>query len=375
MSYELQKMVQGVNYDTTTLKNNVNGLIDLANVISKPQTPIKYNPFGDSFTAAVAGFATWFSASSGSELIQGENFGVGGNTTQAMLDRIDDIPNERSLSTVLETANDASQGVTPIQHAINMKQILTTLIDKGVTPVMVLGSPKDNETHTNLISEYNAYDWVTCKDLGVMCFNPWVGMSDGLGFWAGGLSEDGIHPSAQTYYDSGVKLWQAYNSMELAPPANNNNNFGLLNNPLFIDGASGTPSGWIVAGTTNRALTQTELGEGNTFTLEGDAFSFFYSLFQATNGKRYFVSIKASSDIVSADNSGKLDIYIQAPSGARTYLLQSSKLSFEKMTFTKEFLCTEDGDHRLNVSLNGTTFNFTASFAQAQAFCIDDYTI
>jgi hypothetical protein len=369
---EIIKPVDGDKFSVTA--EAVSALID-NQVKAKPQTPQFYSPIGDSFTAAPSGMWSWFSHASKGQLILLNQHGVGGNRTDQILARLDDLDSRTTITTIMEVANDASQGVTPLQHATNVRDILLGCIDRKITPIWFLGSPKDNPAHADIISEYNIWDWLTCRSLGVICIQPWKGMSDGFGKWKSGLSIDGTHPKTLVHKTAGLQAWEDYDKLELADFLITNNNYGPVSNPLFMLETAGLPNDWNLSGAGGSLVESTELGEGNTWTFNCTAFRYSQRGTSLTAGKTYLVGMKHQTVYNSTDGSAKVEIYLQAPSGVRTYLTDEATADISNGLVSRLFTAEETGTYLISITCNGTAFDVDVSVAQYTQICIDDHTI
>jgi len=374
----INKLVAGAKGDPLNstgadVRDAVNGLIDISKSNIRNYGEF-YTPFGNSITAEVNGFWSWFYFASDGSLTFLENKGVGGDTTQDMIDRIDAIDSKTTLCTVMEGSNDVGQGVTPEQHAINIKTILLGLIAKGIKPVLLLAPPKSNQAHADSLREMNLRVWLVARSLGVICLNPWDQFSDGFGQWKAGLSGDGTHPNSSTAKLAGDTLWPLYEKQKSCYPLNTNNATGVILNGLFMNdtNADGKPDDWEVIDGQGHSLSSTSLGVGNTFYFKAlSNFSYTYQLFSLDLGKTYSFGIKFSIEFLSRVD-GKFEMYLQSPAGVRTYIIQNGFESYTNKLAAHEFVAGEAGSWRFYVVANGTDYECDISIAQATMFCTSD---
>jgi hypothetical protein len=352
-------------------------LLDLASqsVARKPQTPRTFSGFGNSITAAPAGFTQAYSRASKGHVMYLSNEGVGGDTTAQMLARIASIPAETKLVTVMEATNDASTGVTVSVHTANMKLILETLISMGITPLLVLSPPKSDTSDTAEISAMNIEDWKTARELSILCFNPWDLYSDPYGFWTTGSAPDGTHPTDIVSTAVGEALWNAYDTSTTFFPLNRNNNFGLISNSLnMVDSnADNVPNGTSLVGGGSSAVSlgNTSLGIGNTFTFKvTNQLGYTDVTTSLVANSRYIFAVNMTvSHIVTGD--GNCEMYIQAPSGFRHYVLDEGRSPLTAVFISLEFKALETGTYLIRTTANGTSFEFNISTAQLTLFSLD----
>lgn len=357
--------------------NSVDGINAMRNQRSRLGNQQEFfTGFGNSITEQVNGFIKWFCYDSEGKIAFVSNAGVGGNTTQNMLDRLGDVPANTTLVSLMEGTNDASQSVAPLQHAINFKALMYEMINRGMRPIVVLAPPKDNTAHTLALSEMNAYDWKTCLDLGVECYNVFDAFSDAYGFYLPGASLDGTHPTTLTAKTSGKDLYAKYSSLAYTLPLNRNNNFGLIANPLMmLDGnADNKPDSWNVIGAAD-SLTETALGLGNTFTASAtNTLSAIYQTNIAVEvGKTYMATVRLSTAVTG---DGQVECYIQVGGGSRIFLLDDGIEDMTDATISRVFTSTEaSSDYRFYVSGNSTAGTTSFSVAQFTLICLDDVTV
>ncbi|MGB5803639.1 MAG: SGNH/GDSL hydrolase family protein, partial [Vibrio anguillarum] len=112
----------------------INGLVDTtqSRLTSYGE---KLTVFGNSISQSLNNYGTWFARKSDGSLTFYYNAGVGGNTTVQMLARLDDVPDDTTLVSIMEATNDAASAITPLQHAENIKQIAEYFIGKGIKPI------------------------------------------------------------------------------------------------------------------------------------------------------------------------------------------------------------------------------------------------
>lgn len=309
------------------------------------------------------------------------NYGVSGDTTQKMIDRIDSIPNSSEIVLVMETANDASQGVTALTHATNMKFILEELMRKGFLPILVLGSPR--YAAQELVNQYNIYDYMTAMKLGIPCFDPWTDVADtSTGGWKSGLSPDGIHPSAATEKAVGIKLWDQISSNKFSVLLNRFNQFGLVSNGCFSNSSAGIPTGWTVTtvGGTPTVSSDPTFSNGNTFKLAGSTdFSFMQSPpIPVVAGKTYMLTgvYFATGNTTDARFSFFGDIF---PDTTRYNVIDYCLVDVDRYEFKVIFEPVSTGNLYLKSTVYrinpGVTINADLKLARVQVYNMTDYTI
>ena len=362
---EINEMVSGIN-------SNLD-----ANTVKKSNCNQLYTPFGNSGTASKTGFWSWFYYGSKGNITFLENQGVGGDGTQDMIDRIANIPSDTTLCTVMEGTNDAGAGVTALVHAQNMKIIFDNLIGRGINPVLILPAPRDSAAITLMIRTMSLYDWVTARNLGMMCFNPFDQLSDGYGYFKAGLSSDGLHPDEPAEQTAGDTLWGMYSEGGSTLPLNTNNNYGLIVNSLFMTDATsdGKPDGWATGGGTGHVMAPTSLGVGNTYTSTGlNDTTYAYTAFTVVQGNRYIIGAKVAATFTN-NTSGVVQMYIEAPSTTKKYLIQDCIQDITDATVSLEFDADEAGDWKVFYASQGSNYQADISIAQVTLIDITAHTL
>ena len=79
-----------------------------------------------------------------------------------------------------------------------------------------------------------------------------------------------------------------------------------------------------------------------------------------------------ATDIVSGN--GKFEIYVLAPSGTRTYLMQDGFEQMDDSTMTLEFTAEEAGGYKFYFVSTGTGYEMNVSIAQMTLIDVEEYT-
>lgn len=242
---------------------------------------------GDSIAQASDGVASgyggsWFSKLcelSGMRLLRIRNAGIAGNSTAAMLARLNaDVLMQRGDIVVIEavTPNDDPAALTLAQQQRNVRSIVEQCLFRGKRVVLCGGPPSNTPAIATRLREMTAWARSLATQLGldyIDLFTP-VGV-EATGAWAAGFTADGVHPNA-----AGQDAIAAYNVTRLPDdlrPAPVLANLGdttnlLAGNGLFeVDtNADGYADGWtnssLIAGT----LTPRADGVGNWQSITAD---------------------------------------------------------------------------------------------------------
>ncbi len=270
--------------------------------------PMRGTVLGDSIVSGSYNLLNFINVNCPS-IFMAENAGVGGNTTTAMLARINTDVGVYSSTLdfcfILATANDASGGVTLATHVANMRAIILNLISRGIMPVMLLGPPKDTNTQT--VMQYRLADLVLAEQYGIPCFDPWTSYIDPInGKWTSGASSDGTHPTKAVEKAAGEALGTAIKNGTGATyrPLCDLNYAGQVATPLFnVDtNADGAADNWIKYGTGTMSLASAA-GDGYLGKWQSMAAtninSGFYADFAATPGNYYVATAVVDTAIVS----------------------------------------------------------------------------
>lgn len=337
----------------------------------------EFIPFGDSITAGMNSMPVVFSILR-NDLMLVSNAGVGGDTTQKMIDRLDaDIPVGPGVVSIMEAANDQGQSVPLQTHAENIKTILRAVRAKGRTPIMFAAPPKDGSGQSQYITEANIYDWVTCLNERVEMYDPWSSLRSAENEWAAGASSDGTHPNGESVSVSAQEMARLYKTDEYFLPLAAKNSFGQIQNGLFIDNTGTSATGFLIVGFDTISFSETALGAGNTLSFTADNFSYLQkSGLSVASGKKYLLAMRLNC----TENSGnaKFSVYFQYGGGSRKYAVQDFTGNIADSTILLPFEASETTtDGRLYVTMNdnGGGFSGTIKIAQPTFFCIDDYTV
>ena len=372
---------------TDLLIDNVNGLINYSDIALSSQSQELLAVFGNSISESLNNYGTWFARKSDGNLVFFYNGGVGGNTTEQMIARLDSIPAGTKTVLVMEATNDAASGVTASQHALNMKAIFEYIISKGMRPILIIAPPHDTPARSILVDQMNMFDYLMAQSLGVACFDIWSQFTNPTsGSWVSGASSDGTHPNPATEQSAGYSLQNKYaNKKYYIPLPRNNANSGINPNSCFLTDANsdGVPDNWATNGSqTSKTLTQTTLALGNTWTTTWANTAVFMnsSRFNVVSGKRYLFVMRFSSSFTSG--STPLSVYLEyntpvgSPAVDRVYFLREASVSVDDCTLTADFIVPA-GVSTIRFAVNAAvgTYNLTVKIGQAQMFNLSDHTL
>lgn len=161
----LEKMTCGDNYTTELLKDNINGLIETVN--SVPETP-SITFIGDSITegeSSLSAFSRVYGILSRLDnrvyTYSGFNQGVGGDTSQDILDRINTVgASMGDIADLMVGVNDISAAVSVGDYISNIKKICGMCFNYGAKLVVVrIPYPKFEDATTPWdSSQYALYE-------------------------------------------------------------------------------------------------------------------------------------------------------------------------------------------------------------------------
>jgi lysophospholipase L1-like esterase len=238
--------------------------------------------FGDSFSARNKGATTsrdldwgyfnWAQALMGAPFTLLRNAGTSGNRTDEMLARMTDVTSYNpDWCFVQGGINDITYGTTAAQVALNLQNICTQLVGRGIRVVLLAVAPNSQSAgNSRKVQQVNQAMREWCKrSYGQVIFvDTYAAMVDSTlttGALASGMSDDSLHPSGKGARAMGQAIATAL--QYLIPnrnwlPSSNGESYGidssskqLLDNPMHGTGsavsatgtgASGTvPSSWL----------------------------------------------------------------------------------------------------------------------------------
>lgn len=346
--------------------------------------------FGNSIMAEKMGVLRALALSSSKSLIQHKNAGVGSDTSQLMLNRLDDVPEGNHVVPCLEGTNDASAGLTGAAYGANTKGYILELIKKGCTVEMLMTPPKDVDAHKTLIREYNIWLFCICEELGIDLYDCFTQFSTTLGRWVSGASSDATHPNIEPAYSAGVLLAQMRRDKDFALPLpRDNDNGGLITNPLMLDfnAATNLPDGGFYADLDDcdLVISETALGSGMTLAATSKAsapnatVAIHSTVFPMTIGKRYRMFVRFSGDFTQEfGDSAKFEIYSIGRTSypPKVYALQNcNKTNMPDQTIELDWI-GDDTTARISFELRqykAGNWSGTLRIAQLIVFCVDDY--
>lgn len=314
------------------------------------------------------------------------NGGVGGNTTEQMIARLESIPAGTKTVLVMEATNDAASGVTASNHAENMKTIFEYIISNGMRPVLVIAPPHDTSARSIIVDQMNMFDYLVAQSLGVACFDIWSQFTNpSNGAWVSGASDDGTHPNPATEQVAGYSLQEKYsNKSYYIPLPRNNSNSGINPNSCFINDSNsdGVPDNWATNGNqANSSLIQTSLALGNTWVTNWSDTSLFMnsSRFNVVSGDRYLFVMRFSCAFASG--STPLSVYLEYntpvgdPSVDRVYFMREASVSADDCTLTADFVVPSGvSTIRFAVNASSGTYDLSINIGQAQMFNLSEHT-
>jgi len=192
-----------------------------------------------------------------------QNMAIGGQTTQNFIDRFDtDVtPYSPNIVPMGSIENDiqlyGSQGLTNEQMMPLFQANIRTLTAKcraiGALPVWRTAMPHVSTGVHTPTGYYNSWIRRYCSNEGLPFVDFWSVLVDQTtGFYKAQYTGDGVHPNENGSFLL-AQYWLAQMANYLPPlsiqPAEGASDTGpLLSTPLFLTGASGTPTGWTATG-------------------------------------------------------------------------------------------------------------------------------
>lgn len=194
-------------------------------------------------------------------------FGVGGDTTFDMLNRIDEVLQSPCGTIVILGGTNDRVTYTAEQTISNLDTMIKKLIKKGKVVVFYAELPRGNTAFTpsyvlttaQLTEHMKVVNW--CLDqknrYGVYVVNAWPLMADPVattGNIKTGQSIDGLHLNTLGAYYAGIPLAETFNLLfptyEARLPFNNSDIYNASTNPSgiwlnanpMLDGTTGTPA-------------------------------------------------------------------------------------------------------------------------------------
>lgn len=233
--------------------------------------PSRVIPIGDSITASTS-TGSWVDPAvldSCGRIVMVRNAGIGGNTTQQMIDRFaTDVAAYASDEIWIQAGTNDVGTLTDAQFAAK----LGTLIDLAVATgrIIRVGNipPKDTNIAAALSFRANVIPTV-CAEKGVHCFDLWadtIDPSDG-GFYSTD-TVDGVHPSNAGFLKAKTKLLDELGvatSTYLSLATTNDAAGGMLANRLFQTdtNADGVADLWTTGGSATFAKSLVPSDYGN----------------------------------------------------------------------------------------------------------------
>jgi lysophospholipase L1-like esterase len=357
----------------------VNGLVGKS---TKPSQKLMVG-LGDSMIENFSSFIYSFASASENQILIYRNQGVDGNTSAQVLARVDDVPKEADMVTLLCTTNDVSQNVTIEDHTANIVSIVASLRGRGFEVVALLAPPRNDTLPEAITTDlFNQVDYITYLKLGVPCFDPFRLLVDPLdGTWVAGASDDGTHPSANTEFLIGNNLWSAYDSRSFATLSPRINGQGINDNANMLKTYGGTikPVNWNLAAAVVSSTVQASDGIlGNEWeTNITDAYNDMTSdRFPLEYNKVYMAVITYEHTV----NSGapKVSAYWESDQSKRRYIVNTtagqtydvSKTRF--VTFIQLRDDVVESNMRFRVKVDAGTHEINIKLSEMQLFDITE---
>lgn len=338
---------------------------------------------GDSITENFSSFIYSFANSSNNTILIYNNQGVDGDTSAQVLARVNDVPDETNIVTLMCTTNDVSMGVSIADHRQNIIDIVTALREKNIEVIGILAPPRDNTNAEAITTNlYNQSDYITYKLLGVSCFNPWRLMVDPSdGSWLVDKSDDGIHPNANAEWEAGNILWEDYSTNNYALPPIAINSEGINNNCAMLNtfGATVKPVNWNLADSVVSSVVGSDSSVvGNTWDVNiSNAYNDMTSeRFNLVAGDVYLGVITYEHTV----NSGnpKVSGYWESDQSKRRYIINTTNglnYNVPKNTFVT-FLTLNtslpETNMRFRVKVEAGTWDMNIKLSEMQIFNITD---
>ena len=345
--------------------------------------------FGSSVMDSNSNIMKWAALGSGGALVISSNKLVRTDKTSDMLLRLDDVPSTTTLVVIMEGTNDAANSVTVEDHATNMRLILENMLDRGITPLLILAPPSNIAARAITLEYMNLADYVTCSNLRVACLNPWMDHVDTTnGGWILGKSLDQTNPATLTEKLVGAEIIEDLKGMNFHAPRPYNNvastNLNMVNpNPLFLEDTDGIPTHWTEHGTSTAVefasgITPPPLGRvwSASFT---DALNTINSdRFDVTAGEEYLFTITHAIFAISGEVDGSIYIEYDTSVGgvSKTYFIENAD-GFDQTMHTSHFTLTVPegvSSIRFGAQIQASTYSALIYLAEAQMYNLTAHT-
>jgi lysophospholipase L1-like esterase len=249
-------------------------------VYPAPVYPASIIPIGDSITASTS-TGSWVDPAvlmSNGALRMVRNAGIGGNTTQQMIDRFSaDVAAFASDEVWIQAGTNDVGVITPAVFSARLGTLIDLAIATGRV-VRVFNIPPRNTNITGA-ADFRITIPAVCAEKNVAHYDLWSGSVDpDTGGFLDGDHTDGTHPSNAGFQKAVTALMSALSvpttpRIEL-PTVNSTAQGGLMANPLLLTdtNADGVPDEWAKSGSSSSVATlfPSVSGFGNTHRLSGD---------------------------------------------------------------------------------------------------------
>jgi lysophospholipase L1-like esterase len=243
--------------------------------------------FGDSIMQASDGVASgyggsWFSKLaelSGQRIQRVRNAGIAGNSTTAMLARLNaDVLTQRGDIVVVEaiTPNDDPATVTLAQQQRNVRSIIEQCLYRNKRVIVCDGPPNNNPAIAARMRTMSTWVRSLATQMGLDVIDLFTPVGDpATGAWLPGFTADGVHPNAAG--QDAIATFNAARVPDDLRPAPVLANLGdttnlITGNGLFeVDtNADGYADGWTNSGLAAGSLIARADGVGNWQSITGD---------------------------------------------------------------------------------------------------------
>lgn len=189
------------------------------------------------------------------------NAGVSGNTSAAILARVDTdvIPYAPDLCFIQGFSNDSLAATTDAATIANLSAVINKLVSKRIVPIFICAPPLSaNTTNREAQERKNTAIKNWCQYNKITWIDPWSFVVDVTnGNWTASYTTDSTHPKPVYYRQMAQNVLSSLNLTGTDPDyAKSNTDKGnKVSNGMFLNGSS-VPTGWNdVSGVNNCTLT------------------------------------------------------------------------------------------------------------------------
>lgn len=333
---------------------------------------LKVTWLGDSYPEKAYGFVV--PATNGvPNFIMHENAGVGGDTTQQILDRPSSVPSDTDVCIINGGTNDAIALIDASVTARNIKGLILDSLLRNERPILLATPPSDTATSKPIIREQNLFKYFICLEMGVQFIDPFSQFCDGDGGFAAGASYDGDHLNDSHMKIAGLQIANDINnSVQSLPLGRDNANNGLVVNgcePNLFPVVNGTQTLTVSPRTGSQMLGLTQANANDDMTANCHYFA-------TENNEAYTLFGEFEATIAGTVASvDKIEVFVrERNTGLKNYPIQGCTVDIENHMFAHKWVST-DVETLFSIENKGTNFVGTAAFGSIVVVKDSDYIV